>query len=68
MVDSETGGYLDISMTRAAIDGYRRRLNAFLEYVETFSRRRNIPYLRAVTNTPFEDLMLRYLRQASVVA
>ncbi len=68
MVDSETGGYVDISMTRAAIDGYRRRLNAFLEYVETFSRRRNIPYLRAVTNTPFEDLMLRYLRQASIVA
>jgi uncharacterized protein (DUF58 family) len=68
LVDSETGGHVDISMTKAVLDSYRKRLNAFLDYTETFCKRRSIPYLRAVSSTPFEDLMLRYLRQASVVA
>jgi uncharacterized protein (DUF58 family) len=68
VVDSETGRHVDMSMTKAVLDSYRSRLNAFLEYNETFCKKRSIPYLRAVTNTPFEDLMLRYLRQASVLA
>jgi uncharacterized protein (DUF58 family) len=68
LVDSETGAHIDLSMTKPVLDCYQKRLNAFLEYTETFCKRRSIPYLRAVTNTPFEDLMLRYLRQASVVA
>ncbi len=67
LVDSETGRHVDLSMTKTVLDSYRDRLNAFLDYHEMFCKKRSIPYLRAVTNTPFEDLMLRYLRQASVV-
>jgi uncharacterized protein (DUF58 family) len=68
LLDSETGAHIDLSMTKAVLDCYRTRLNSFLEYTETFCKRRSLPYLRAATNTPFEDLMLRYLRRASVVS
>ena len=64
-VDAESGETL-----RATVDArlralYAERLDARLRALEGYCRRTGIEYLRASTAIPFEDLVLRYLRQGT---
>lgn len=67
LVDSETGRAVDVSMSPRARRQYETRLAEHLEGLQRFCRRRGIPYLRARTDTPFEELVLVWLRQAQIV-
>ena len=65
MVDSETADEFDISVDEELRRHYRARLDRLLQDMEHFCRRRGLEYLRASTAIPFEDVVLKYLRQGT---
>ncbi|MEK7448756.1 MAG: DUF58 domain-containing protein [Planctomycetota bacterium] len=67
LIDSETGGAVEISLSHRIIKTYQQRLNIFCEQAESYCRSLGINYLRTTTDTDFEDLILKYLKQAQMV-
>ncbi len=67
MIDSETGASVELSLGRRALQMYRTRLEAYTSGLERFCRSRDICSLRAVADQDFEDLILRYFRDARLV-
>ena len=67
LVDMEDEGFVDISLTRQARSLYRKRLAAFLSGLDSFSKTHAIAYFQTTSSVPFEDLILRYLRQAMLL-
>ena len=67
LVDAETGAARDVSITPALLRDYRRAAAAFCAGIEAPARRYGADYLRATTDVPFEDLVLRWLRGMGVV-
>ena len=65
LTDLETGQVLPIHVDRQLLAAYRARLGGFFSEVESFCLRNRIEYLRAATIVPFEDVVLRYLRQGA---
>ncbi len=63
LVDSETGREVRVMVDKGVRRAYAERLSAFFERVERFCMSRGIEYVRASTIVPFEDLVLKYLRQ-----
>lgn len=61
--EAETGRSLRLTLDPALAAAYRRRLRAWLDGIEAFCLARRIEYLRTSTVVPFEDVVLRYLRQ-----
>lgn len=65
MVDAETGDELDVTVDEELRRLYQRRLERYLQDVESFCRQRGVEYLRASTAVAFEDVVLKYLRQGA---
>jgi len=63
LVDSETGGTVRITADRRLLQAYHLHLDTWLKDIESFTLSRGIEYLRASVSVPFEDLVLKYLRQ-----
>jgi uncharacterized protein (DUF58 family) len=63
LVDAEGGTSRQVSVDRWALDQYRDRLQQHFAEAERFCSRHGIDYLRASTAVPFQDLILRHLRQ-----
>jgi hypothetical protein len=63
--DMETGQTLPLYVDRQLLAAYRARVAGFFGEVESFCLRNRIEYLRAATLVPFEDVVLRYLRQGA---
>jgi uncharacterized protein (DUF58 family) len=63
LVDVEGGPSRQVSIDRAALDGYQARLQAHFSEAEGFCARHRIDYMRTSTAVPFEDLILRHLRR-----
>ena len=63
VVDAETGHELDVTVDEDLRRLYQHRLQRHLQDVERFCRQRSVEYVRASTAIPFEDLVLKYLRQ-----
>jgi len=63
LVDAETGRDLEVAVDRELMRIYRLQLERRLQGIESFCRRRGVEYLRASTAIPFEDVVLKYLRQ-----
>jgi uncharacterized protein (DUF58 family) len=68
LVDAEDGSTREVSLDRAAIEQYRRRLLRHFAEAEAFCLRHRIDYLRTSTAVPFEALVLRHLRRAGFLA
>jgi uncharacterized protein (DUF58 family) len=68
LVDAETGETIEVSIDPAAVESYLERLKAMRDEMGTFCRSRAIHYVPVVTSTPWDDLILRTLRERSVVA
>jgi uncharacterized protein (DUF58 family) len=62
LIDSETGEVRDVTVDGEALRGYRERLHAFLERVETFCRAQEIGYHRVVTDQAVEAFVVAQLR------
>lgn len=71
LIDSEWGAIgrrVDVSLDARAIRAYRARLAEFLAATEAFCRRHGMGYVRVSSATPAEDVVLRALRAARLVA
>lgn len=65
MVDSETADEFDVTVDEELRRHYRNRLERYLQEMEHFCRQRGLEYFRASTAIPFEDVVLKYLRQGT---
>jgi len=68
LVDAEDGTLLRVSVDEALRALYQRQLARRLERIEHACRRRSVEYLRASTAIAFEDVVLKYLRQGSLLS
>jgi uncharacterized protein (DUF58 family) len=68
LVDSETGEEREISISPGLLREYQTAVDRFCGGLQGFCRRYGLDYIRATTSTPFEDLILRYLRRTGLVA
>ncbi len=61
--DRETGERMLLTVDREIAAQYRAALTGHFSGIETFALSRGIEYVRVSSEIPFEDLILRYLRQ-----
>ena len=62
LTDTETGGMYEVTVNEGLVRAYEREFGAFLSGLERFCQRRGVGYRRATTDVPFEDFVLRMLR------
>jgi uncharacterized protein (DUF58 family) len=67
IIDSETGDAKEMSVNPALLSRYRAALDDFCGDLETFANRYGMDYLRTSTSMPFEDVILKYLRQGGLI-
>ena len=65
LIDAEDGSELKVTVDDKLRALYQQRLERFLSDFEHYCRKRSIDYLRASTAIPFEDVVLKYLRQGT---
>jgi uncharacterized protein (DUF58 family) len=65
LTDMETGQVLPVAADRPLRDAYKRRMSGFFDEVASFCLKNSVEYLRTATLVPFEDVVLRYLRQGA---
>jgi len=65
MTDMETSRSLSLSVDQGLLAAYRAKVAGFFGDVEAFCLKNRIEYLRTATVVPFEDVVLRYLRQGA---
>ena len=63
--DMETGRELAVAVDKPMLASYRRRVTGFFGGVEEFCLRNRVEYLRTATLVPFEEVVLKYLRQGA---
>lgn len=63
LVDSETNERREVTITQSLLRRYRQRLAEHCGGTEAFCTRFGCNYVRVTNQTPFEDLILSYLRQ-----
>lgn len=65
LVDIETGSAKRVTLDKEMLEVYRGKINEYFWRIEKFCLDHQIEYLRASTIIPFEDLILKYLRQGN---
>jgi uncharacterized protein (DUF58 family) len=65
LTDVETGRALSVSVDKPLAAAYRRRVEEFFAAVESACLANGVEYLRTATLVPFEEVVLRYLRQGA---
>ena len=68
LADSETGSMREINITDSLLKKYRAAVEELATRVETFCNRREIGYVLAQTEIPFDQLVLLILRRGGLVA
>ena len=61
--DCESGSKVKVTMDPPVVDAYRSRLRRYFNDLESFCLNHSMEYVRSSTVVPFEDLVLKYLRQ-----
>ena len=67
LIEAETGEVFEVTANDALLRRYAHEIDSFLENVEAFCLRRGVGYARATTAVPFEDLVLRVLRDGMIL-
>jgi uncharacterized protein (DUF58 family) len=62
LTECETGDVYELTASNALVRAYREQVNRFLANLEEFCLQRGAGYALAPTTVPFEDLVLRVLR------
>ena len=65
LTDMETGRELAVAVDKPMLATYRRRVTEFFGGVEEFCLKNRVEYLRTATIVPFEEVVLKYLRQGA---
>lgn len=68
LVDSETQAWKDITVTDALRTRYKQAFEGHAQAVETYCRSAEVGYVRAMTDVPFEALVLKILKRGGLVA
>lgn len=63
LVDSETDQRREVTITQSLLRKYKQRLAELCGGIEGYCTRYGCNYVRVTNQTPFEDLILSYLRQ-----
>lgn len=66
LVDAEDADVAEISISAGLVASYRRNLAAFCERLKTHCTSHGFAYLFTSTAVPFDQLVLKYLRQAGM--
>ncbi|MDO8585812.1 MAG: DUF58 domain-containing protein [Armatimonadota bacterium] len=67
MIDSETDERREITITQTLLRKYDQRLAEFCGGLESYCNRYGVNYVRTTNQSPFEDLILGYLRRRGMV-
>lgn len=67
LVDAEDGTANELEVTRSLLDAYREMLNRHVREIEGYCRKYGWAYVQARTEVPFEDLMLKVLREQGLL-
>lgn len=67
ILDSETGGSRELSVTPQLLERYARTVTAFCSEIELFCHKYGMDYIRVSSNDPVETLILTTLRQVGLV-
>ncbi|MFL5330928.1 MAG: DUF58 domain-containing protein [Gemmataceae bacterium] len=67
LVDVEDGDHAEITVSKPLLDRYRKNLDAFRGGLHDFCTRRGMTCMFAPSDTPFEGLVLNYLRRKGLV-
>lgn len=67
LIDAESGGFAEISVTGALLDGYRKRLDEFTEGIRRFCNARGMGHFLVSSATPVETFVLDTLRRGGVL-
>ena len=65
LADMETGRMVNVAIDARLLAAYRKKVAGFLGSLEEFCLGNRIEYLRTSTVVPFEDVVLKYLRQGA---
>ncbi len=68
LIDVETGQARQVTITHDALVAYERAHAAWCEALSRHCRTRSVAYFRADVSVPFDDMVLRILRQGGLVA
>lgn len=67
LIDAETEQPFEVTCDPSLLKRYRNELRNFLQATETFCRKGRMTYTLTTTEIPFEDLVLRVLRDGRLV-
>ncbi len=67
LVDLEDADVAEITVSRPLIHRYKANLQAYCESLKNFCTRRDVSYLFASTEVPFDRLVLSYLRRRGLL-
>ncbi len=67
LVDSETNERREITITQTLLRKYQQRFAEFTGEIEGYCLRYGCNYVRVTNTSPFEDLILNYLRRRTMV-
>lgn len=67
LVDSENNDRREVTVTQALLRKYNQRLSMFCQEIEDYCSRYGCNYVRVTNQSPFEDLILSYLRRRGMV-
>ena len=61
--DAETGRWREVTLTESLLRRYRETFGGWCTNLETFCRKNALGYVRARTDTPFQDTVVTMLRR-----
>ena len=67
LVDAEDGTASELEVTPSLLEAYRETLRRHIGEIEAYARKYGWAYIQARTEIPFEDLMLKVLREEGLL-
>ena len=67
LVDSETNEVREVSMSPHILAQYEARVQSFCTELQALSNRYGMDYVRTATSVPFEEVILKYLRNGGML-
>lgn len=65
--DCETGDEREVTVTAGVLQKFREAYEEYLAQIERFCSAKQVPYVRADTGVPFEDMVLRIFRRGGFI-
>ncbi|MDJ0753487.1 MAG: DUF58 domain-containing protein [Ardenticatenaceae bacterium] len=67
LIDAETAAEAEVTLDAATLDAYRQRVSEWQSEINHFCGSRGIDYVPVVTSSPWEQLVLRTMREMGMV-